>query len=418
MIKLLGGLVLIFTALILPMETLHAEEEVIPVEVKVRAWLGESTDTADKLWTPTEQIILQIEVSTNRWFTSGTKITGIEIPNVLVKQRNTFAVNYTEQENGQTWSRQHWEITLYPQTSGDFTVPEGKVITQVADDHGHKKSVTLTTPTIPFHVALPSAELAATKSWFAASDVNVQQEWNINEKDMPKAGDSVTRTIKIEVKDSLSVLLPNLMKPEPSSMWKVYSSSPELQDKQNRLSYVSTRIDKQTYVLQNGGEAHWPELQLWWWNTEKGQLEKITLAGKTLQVKHTLSSWLTYYGWELVTALFSVCGLVLLLVWLRNYYQTHPLPLWLKFYHALRRGQWVTCRQLLYRRLRVRKQLLAMTAASNEPNWQHAAQNVQSTTATRADFTYLWKRIKTARASISLPKALVELERSKSLPSK
>ncbi|MCV5803009.1 BatD family protein, partial [Escherichia coli] len=79
-----------------------------------------------------EQVILTIEVATPRWFTGGTRIGNIEIPNVIAKQRNQLATNFTEQKEGQTWSRQRWEVTLYPQASGDFVIPPVAVGVQVS----------------------------------------------------------------------------------------------------------------------------------------------------------------------------------------------------------------------------------------------------------------------------------------------
>lgn len=417
---------LILNGLLLATQAHAQTDDALPTEpataVKVKAWLGDKPDAnqdgPEKLWAPTEQILLQIEVSTNRWFTSGTQIKGIEIPNVLVKQRNTFAVNYTEQENGQTWSRQRWEIALYPQTSGDFTVPEATVITQVAGINGEKQPVTLTTPTLSFRVALPSAELGSNKAWFAASNVKVQQDWSPNEGEVLKVGDSLVRTINIEANDSLSVLLPNLMQAQSSLDWKLYPSTPELADKQSREGYVSSRIDSQTYVLQNGGDVSWPEYRLWWWNTQTGQLEQVLLEGKTVKVKHTLGSWLKYHAWTLLTLLLSAAILWLLMRCGKAYYQTHPIPVWLVFYRALRRGEWQTCRALLYRRLRRRKQLLAMTAVSTEPDWQDAALRLQTSTTRRTDFIYLWQRIKRVRSGFTLPKALIELDKQPFLTEK
>ncbi|MCG6507390.1 BatD family protein, partial [Vibrio parahaemolyticus] len=148
--------------------------------VKIKARLGDDPNKIVEAWVPTQQILLHIEVSTNSWFTSGTQIKGIEIPNVLVKQRNTSAVNYTERENGQTWSIQRWEITLYPQQSGEFVVPAAQVFTQVSDFNNQKKAVTLQTAPISFRVVLSSAELAA-RNGFAASAVKVQQQWSDQE---------------------------------------------------------------------------------------------------------------------------------------------------------------------------------------------------------------------------------------------
>ncbi|MCH1930330.1 BatD family protein [Shewanella sp. A25] len=419
-LSLIDGLIALMLLVVLLSNTpvYAAENTASPAEVKVKAWLGSGSEPEEKLWAPTEQILLQIEVSTNRWFTSGTQIKGIEIANVLVKQRNAFAVNYTEQENGQTWSHQRWEVALYPQASGEYVIPAAAVLTQVADESGQKRPVTLMTPSMPFRVALPSAELAASKPWFAAANVQVQQDWSLKEGDVLTVGDSLVRTIKVEANDTLSVLIPHLMPMEVSPMWQGYPNTPELVDKQNRDGYVSTRQDSQTYVLQRGGQITWPDYQLWWWNTKTGQLEHTTLKGKTFKVKHTLSSWLHTYGWLVLSGLFAAVVLLLLFRWFKRRFQTYPLPLWVSFYRGLRQGDWGRCRVILYQRLRQRKHLLAMTAASSEANWQDAALNLQTSATARKDFVYLWKRIKKVRIGFSVPKALAELESIESSPPK
>ncbi|QYJ78400.1 BatD family protein [Shewanella acanthi] len=405
---------LLLLVVLLPKTPVYAAENTAsPAEVKVNAWLGSGSEPEEKLWAPTEQILLQIEVSTNRWFTSGTQIKGIEIANVLVKQRNAFAVNYTEQENGQTWSHQRWEIALYPQASGEYVIPAATVLTQVADESGQKRSVTLMTPSMPFRVALPSAELADSKPWFAASKVQLVQDWSLKEGDVLTVGDSLVRTIKIEANDTLSVLIPHLMPMDVSPMWRAYPNSPELVDKQNRDGYVSTRQDSQTYVLQQGGEVHWPEYQLWWWNTQTGQLEQIQLEGKTLKVRHTLSSWLHYYAWHIVVFLLLATGTWLIVMGLKRYYHNHPTPLWLSFYRSLLKGEWGRCRQLLYQRLRDRKQVLALSQLSQEAELQAAALRVQTDGAKPQDFRSLWQAIRQSTSKWSkwwrLPKALPAL---------
>ncbi|ENM5897783.1 BatD family protein [Vibrio mimicus] len=397
-----------------PLSMVQAEEASSTVEVKLKTWLGDAPEKTLDVWAPTQQIVLHIEVSTNTWFTSGTQIKGIEMPDVLVKQRNTFAVNYTERENGQTWSKQRWEITLYPQKSGDFTVPAAQVITQVADKNNQKKAVTLETTPMPFHVTLPSPELDASKHWFAASDVKVTQEWSDDETQPLKAGDSITRTIRIEANDSLSVLLPSLMNAEASPSWSAYPDAPQLVDKQNRSGYISERTESQTYVLLNGGDIEWPTYEFWWWNTKTETLEKVSLEGKTLHVQHTLASWLRYYAWELGAILLSLIATLAMVIWLKRYYQTHPTPAWFEFYQSLRCKEWSRSRMLLYRKLNTQEQSVALAKHSPEPRWQHHAVKVQGEDASRRDFVYLWRCIKKQRYRFTLPKALPDLHSSES----
>ncbi|MDO6575027.1 hypothetical protein, partial [Staphylococcus pasteuri_A] len=94
-------------------------------QLEVRSWvaLGDSDEPSDKVLNVAvkQQAVLYIEVATTRWFTGGTRIGNIDVPNLIAKQRNLLATNYTERRNGETWSRQRWELTLYPQASGEYT---------------------------------------------------------------------------------------------------------------------------------------------------------------------------------------------------------------------------------------------------------------------------------------------------------
>ncbi len=122
--------------------------------VELLAWVGKQGAGVDTKEAPkfsvNEQVILYIEVATPRWFTGGTRIGSVEIPNVIAKQRNQLATNYTERKGGQTWSRQRWEITLYPQASGQFVIPPVAVGVQVSAPDGSKVAGTLYTQPIKF----------------------------------------------------------------------------------------------------------------------------------------------------------------------------------------------------------------------------------------------------------------------------
>ncbi|MCR9702310.1 BatD family protein, partial [Vibrio vulnificus] len=185
--------------------------------VELLAWVGQPPKAQETKTLPVfsvnEQVILTIEVATPRWFTAGTRIGHVEIPNVIAKQRNPLATNYTERKDGHTWSRQRWEITLYPQASGRFVVPPIAVSVQVSAPNGENVSGTLYTAPISFDASMPSGLIQPQSAWFSASDVEVEQQWQTSSEPL-KVGDAITRTITIRAKDSLSVLLPKLLSNE------------------------------------------------------------------------------------------------------------------------------------------------------------------------------------------------------------
>ncbi len=390
-----------------------AEDNVPHVEVVTKAWVGSQSAEDEPVYAPTEQVILYIEVSTNSWFTAGTRIPSIEIPDVMVKQRNPFAINSTEREKGQTWSRQLWEIVLYPQKSGEFAIPPVTLDVQVANLKGSSQKATLETKPLSFKVQLPSAELS-NNDWFAASDVEVDQDWDIVSQDDLKVGDSVTRTIHIKAEDTLSVLLPNPMQEKVTDFWQVYPEPSDLNDTQTRGLYISTRVDSHTYILQQGGDMVWPSYDILWWNAKQQRVERLTIEGKTIHVKHTLSSWLKAYAVQLIIVGLVLVGVICFAYFLRRYYQTHPRPQWVEFSLSLVRNEWSTIRVLVYKKLRSNTNSVTIMDAREGALWRDNAKLIQSDTPKRNGAIYLWRKLKRKTGiRLSIPDALPDLKNNK-----
>lgn len=70
-----------------------------------------------------QQLLLQIEMATDKWFSGGTRIGHFEIKNAIVQQREQFALNSTRQEGDKTRTVQQWTLVVYPQRSGSFQIP-------------------------------------------------------------------------------------------------------------------------------------------------------------------------------------------------------------------------------------------------------------------------------------------------------
>ncbi|OAN13294.1 hypothetical protein A3K86_16710 [Photobacterium jeanii] len=395
-----------------------------------------------------EQIIMVIEVATPRWLTGGTEIGNMEIPNVIVKQRNPLATNYTQRRDGQTWSVQRWELTLYPQASGQYQVPATPVFAQVSAPNGRNVKAKLMTPPLTFQVNLPSAMLSNEEPWVAASALSLSQQWQVSSEDeVLKVGDSITRVVTIEGTDTLSVLLPPLQTRSEtngqannihththadtntsamttaSKSYHRYAQPNVLKDSQSRGNYQSSRQEEVVYVLQQGGEVSFSALKLQWWNTKTQQLQTLTLEGRTFTVKHTLASWFALYApvlLSVVVALIVGCFLVRFMV---RYYRQKPTPQWWQFSAALGRKDWPVARLLTYRKLRRQSQQLELGQYSSSSSWQVLSQRLQQAKLTRFGFVQLWLKLKKVTQhwqsrtrlllsiqGIQLPKALPELE--------
>ena len=369
-------------------------------KVELIAWVGEQPSTSTKsepkkdlpVFSVNEQVVLTIEVATQRWFTGGTRIGNVEVADVIAKQRNTLATNYTARKNGETWSRQRWEITLYPQKSGDYVIPRLPVRVQVSGDDGEKVSGTLYTQPIKFKTQLPSGLLTDDTPWFSATSVDVEQQWQQSNENL-KVGDAITRTVTIKAKDSLSVLLPNLLENESTAQYQAYPQPHKLDDTQERGDYRSERIEESVYVIQQGGDFTLPELTFQWWNTKDKQLETVVLESASFSAKHTLKSFIKAYSTAMIVVALFLAILVMIVLTVRRYYQTHPTPRWLAFRRVVKAGNWPKIRGFVYRELRDNSSLLELNKCADTEDWSDVNSAFQKGSQETHILQRVWKMV-------------------------
>ncbi|MFY2507169.1 BatD family protein [Vibrio pectenicida] len=384
-------------------------------EIELLAWVGQQSNDASNNKTPkfsvNEQVILYIEVATPRWFTGGTRIGSVEIPSVIAKQRNQLATNYTERKEGQTWSRQRWEVTIYPQSSGRFVIPPIAVGVQVSASDGSKVAGTLYTQPIHFEAIMPSGLISDKLQWFSATDVEVKQTWSTSNDEL-KVGDAITRTITIDAKDSLSVLLPDLLSDGPTTQYQAYPKPNKLSDMQTRGDYQSKRSEETVYVIQQGGELELPEYHFQWWNSKTKQIETQVISGKTFTAKHTLKSFIHAYALWFYAAVGLIMVIIMTLFIARQYYRTHPMPDWWVFNRMLAHGHWSNARAFLYRHLRINTNRLEISKVLTSDTWLEQSGRFQDGDQDKRVFLSLWRMIASMRSNrprLAISKALPQL---------
>ncbi|PMO73302.1 BatD family protein [Vibrio splendidus] len=371
-------------------------------DVELIAWVGEKPKSGDKI-TPTkvsvnEQVILNIEVATPRWLTGGTRIGSIEIPNVIAKQRNQLATNYTERVNGTTWSRQRWEVTLYPMTSGEFVIPTVPVRVQVSAPDGSNVGGTLYTQSIKFEASLPSGLLDNESPWFSATEVDTEQQWQRSSENL-KVGDAITRTVTIKAKDSLSVLLPDVLNNESTQQYQAYPQPNRLDDTQDRGNYRSSRIEETVYVIQQGGEFTLPEFSFQWWDSKNQRLETVVVKGNVFEAKHTVQSFIKAYMSVFISVGLAVVLCGMLFVAVKRYYKNRPTPSWLVLRRSLKQGNWPALRTFIYRQLRNETSQLELNKAqlgklNGQKRWLEDSESLQQGREDKNVFTRLWKSLR------------------------
>lgn len=344
-----------------------------------------------------QAVILTIDIATSRWFTGGTLIENISIPNLITQQRNLQATNYSQMEGEQTWSHQRWEIPLFAQQSGQFIVPSVGINITVSVATGKNVQGVLFTSPHRFSVQRPTAKMTHPEEWIIAQEATLTQDWQISRaqeaNDNIRAstltvGDAITRTTTLKVPDSLAMLLPPLLPTTQNKAILRYTDPVQLKDINNRGQHTAQRKESETYILQTGGEVILPSITIPFWNTTTQQSEKLVLVGKTIQVKHTLISWLTAY-WFIIFNLFLILTIVVLFIKkLKNHYKSYPQPDWLLFASSIHKSSWPESRLYLYRRLFNKTGQLELTKYALTKKSKINNEEVQLSTLKKS---YLWR---------------------------
>jgi len=296
-----------------------------------------------------EQIDLIIKVSTDRWFTRGTRVMPLNLNGALVQQRDKLASNYTQRIDGQTWSVQEWQLAIYPVEAGRFEIPYVTLAASVSLEEGGSAEGYLQTPSLGFDVVTPvsTTQTPPSDSPFAATKVVLTQNWSAS-SDL-KVGDVIERSLFIDADETTISLLPTFELAELAGS-KGYSEVISSLDIQQRGRYSAKKQVNHTYIVQESGAKVIPEIAIHWWNTENASMQLITLPALTVNITHTPQSWLKQYWLHLLLGLAGVGLIVLLIRHLRQRYQHERLPTVIFFVRQLLAKNWGQVNRHLYNR--------------------------------------------------------------------
>jgi hypothetical protein len=242
--------------------------------LQLKAWLEPQQAIVVK-----QQVILNIEVSSDTWFTAGTRIARLEVEDAVVLRRQSFAVNSTRRKGGKTFTVQLWSIALYPQRAGHFELPPLPLTLSVAGDAGRAIQGQLTTPALGFEVELPPG-LQARQSWITGTDFRVEESYNRG-LDALQPGDAVQRQITFVAENMAAMMLPELVAREQPGL-AVYQKPSQLKDNNNRGAYQARRTESITYLIESPGRYRLPARTYYWWDLDTQTLQQATLAEQLL----------------------------------------------------------------------------------------------------------------------------------------
>ncbi len=278
-----------------------------------------------------QPLVINIEVATNRWFAKGTQIKGFELADTIILANSEISINGTKNIDGQTWSTQTREITLYPRRHGEYILASITVQISVNTENNGIVEGAIKTKPQHFTISLPKA-LANVEHFIVSPLVKLVVSTN-NESNGDDGGeknyaigDAITQTITITAQDAPAMTIPPIQREEMLGL-SIYQNTPQVFDKSNRGDLLGTRIESFTYIFEQAGKYEIPEQMIFWWDTNNNELQEIVIpsltfnVGKSMVNSNTVAnfSWfnLKQSFWIIVTFCLAI-GAVLSLIRYKN----------------------------------------------------------------------------------------------------
>ena len=137
-----------------------------------------------------QQLRLIIELMTDTWFNQAPAYPDLDLDGAIVLQPEQSGGNFSDREQGKTYSGVRHRYLIYPQRTGSFSVPVLKLDLAVAVD-SKATPVTVMTNPVQFTAVMPEAA-AQLEQFVTTTGLTVKQSYK-PELEGLKVGDALTR---------------------------------------------------------------------------------------------------------------------------------------------------------------------------------------------------------------------------------
>ena len=243
-----------------------------------------------------QALIVSVEVATDRWFATGTRVQAFTLTDVVMQANNIVTINGSKRIKGQSWATQTHEITLFPTLAGSYLLPEIKVDVSVNTENDGIITGVLTTQEGSFSVDLPEA-LIDIENFIVSPEVTLNIDGQFDADKNYSIGEAITQTITITASDTPAMMIPeinltNISKVNTSDKptevnaegISIYHKPAQVFDKSNRGSLSGSRVESFTYIFEKSGDYILAEQVIYWWNSQSNTLETLLIPASSWSV--------------------------------------------------------------------------------------------------------------------------------------
>ncbi len=219
--------------------------------------------------------------------------TELEMDNAVIQMIGS-PNQYEKLIDGQRYGVYEKQYVIFPQRSGEMVIPDIVFRGEVSDGSSNRvfravntRNVTAFSEGYTIEVKeRPAIFPGAT--WLPAENIIIEEQWSEDLTQL-RAGDSVTRTIRLTAEGLDGAALPPLQR-EQIDRLNLYPEPPQVERTFIDGSIVGTRIEVTSMVATEAGSVVIPAISLPWWDVNNEELRYAQLPEAFLMVRPPLGA--------------------------------------------------------------------------------------------------------------------------------
>tara|TARA_R110002110_G_scaffold406421_1_gene626316 strand:+ start:128351 stop:130081 length:1731 start_codon:yes stop_codon:yes gene_type:complete len=213
-------------------------------------------------------------------------VTTLSLDNAFVKPLEQKS--FTRRQRGQEWRVDEVRYAIFPEQSGTLEIPAQSFYAREAvpqrslfDINGRGRPIRRNSDALSVTV-LPRPDTFPGDSWLPARDLQLQETWSAAPEQL-RAGDSVTRTLRIRAEGLQGAQLPPILFPATQGL-KYYPDQPDIGESEVASGLLGMRTESVAIVPTQAGRFEIPEVRIPWWDTQAQALRYAVLPSRTVEV--------------------------------------------------------------------------------------------------------------------------------------
>jgi hypothetical protein len=183
--------------------------------------------------------------------------------------------------SGQQYTVQEWRHALFPQKSGALRIPPFGLDGHLRRNQRYRR---INPKSKAFKVeVLPSPANFKKDEWVVARKLTLQEKWSVPIDQSLPIGQPINREITINVRGMPAEQLPALKYGDPPGM-KLYPEQPHIKTETPYSGVRGVRIERMVMIPTQAGEVILPPIELRWWDSENGGIQKARLPERKLRI--------------------------------------------------------------------------------------------------------------------------------------